>query len=99
MSKRSSASFERPLQDGDKLVVTIESDETTFIAPSGWTLSTDDIIETRHLSQSQSMRFPADVDTTRRLDNVIHSEPVKWVIDGKERLGWFRRLIRWLKGK
>lgn len=43
------------------------------------------------------MRFPADADTTERLNNVINSEPVKWVIDGKERLGWFRKVIRWLR--
>lgn len=47
MSK--SVSFERPLADGDRLEVTIKSeDKTTFQPPSGWTLTADDLIETRH---------------------------------------------------
>lgn len=85
-------SFERPLASGDRLEVTVKGEgETTFQPPSGWTLTTDDIVETRCLSQPQSMYFPVDPDTTQRL------EQLKYVVNGLSPLPWTRRFIRWLK--
>lgn len=87
-----SVSLERPLADSDRLEVTIKHEGQTAIQPpSGWTLTPDDIVETRRLSQSQSMHFPCDADTTRRL------EQLKYVVDGRSRVSWWRRLLRRLK--
>lgn len=86
MSDKRRVSFERPLADDERLTATVELEgPTTWQPPSGWTLTADDLIETRCLSQSQSMRFPCDADTTRRLE---------WVIAGGQRLSLLRRLLR-----
>jgi hypothetical protein len=52
----------------------------------GKPLSITEIIETR--SGQLHMRFPVDVETTRRLESLTH-----------ELLPWHYRLRRWLRGR
>lgn len=85
-----SVSLERPLADDDRLEVTVKGEgKSMFQPPSGWMLTADDIVETRCLSQSQSMYFPVDPDTTERLQRVL---------SGGRKLSRWERLLRRLKG-
>lgn len=82
MSERPSVSFERPLADGDKLVVTIELDgEATIQPPSGWTLSVDDLIETRHGGERM----------------LTSPKEFKWLLDGRKKTPRWRKVLRWLR--
>lgn len=50
-----------------------------------------DITETRHNPTRLTMRFPADPDTTRRLNAVV-----KYQLDTNAPVGWWRRVLRWI---
>lgn len=57
-------------------------------SPKRLLLTINDQIETRIYQTKQSMRFPVDEETTRRL---------KWLLENGERLPWYRRLLRLLR--
>lgn len=57
-------------------------------SPKPLRLTIEDQTQTRIYQTKQSMRFPCDADTTRRLN---------WLLEHDEPLPWYRRLLRWLK--
>jgi len=52
----------------------------------------DQLLAVRHQHQTSRMSWPVDEDTTRRLRLVIAAPT-----EGEAGLGWYWRLLRWLK--
>lgn len=56
------------------------------------TLTPNDLITTRTNPHKLTMRFPADPDTTRRLDAVR-----RYQLDTSAPVSWWRRALRWFE--
>lgn len=58
------------------------------MTPNPLKLTIDDLTQTRTYQTKQSMRWPRDEETTRKLRRLT--------VSAKEEVPWIRRVLRWL---